>query len=89
MTKKLSFASLLCFVIYFILQIVIIFFPQLYLWAVDPNLIDLTAKLPLSVQLSLVGQALCILPFGAVCCFSYFKKNITKMNSYMIVILAP
>lgn len=89
MTKKLSFASLLCFVIYFTLQFVIIFFPQLYLWAVDPNLTDLTAKLPLSVQLSLVGQALCILPFGAVCFFSYFKKNITKMNSYMIVILAP
>ncbi|MDE6004295.1 MAG: hypothetical protein K2G88_02800 [Oscillospiraceae bacterium] len=86
MTKKLSFASLLCFVIYFILQFVIIFFPKLYLWAFAP---DLTVELPLSVQLSLVGQALCILPFGAVCFFSYFKKNITKINSYMMIILAP
>ncbi len=86
MIKKLSLASVICFVIYFVLQFLIIFFPKLYLWAFAP---DLTVELPLSVQLSLVGQALCILPFGAVCCFSYFKENITKMNSYSIVILAP
>ena len=86
MTKKLSLASIICFVIYFVLQFLIIFFPKLYLWAFAP---DLTVELPLSVQLSLVGQALCILPFGAVCFFSYFKKNITKINSYMMIILAP
>ncbi|MBD5142070.1 MAG: hypothetical protein HDT22_00410 [Ruminococcus sp.] len=86
MIKKLSLASVICFVIYFVLQFLIIFFPKLYLWAFASNL---TVELPLSVQLSLVGQALCILPFGAVCFFSYFKKNITKINSYMMIILAP
>ena len=86
MIKKLSLASVICFVIYFVLQFLIIFFPKLYLWAFAP---DLTVELPLSVQLSLAGQALCILPFGAVCFFSYFKKNIMQFNSYITVILAP
>nr|MDE6707954.1 hypothetical protein [Oscillospiraceae bacterium] len=91
MIKKLSLASLLCFVIYFILQIVA-FFPKLYLWAVAPSYVEyltVGVKFPLSVQLSFVGQALCILPFGAVCFFGCFKKNITRINSYMIMTLAP
>lgn len=86
MTKKLSLASLICFGIYFVLQFIIIFFPNLYTGLFAP---DLTAELSLYVQLSLVGQALCIFPFGAVCLWSYLKKDITLVNSIVTVILAP
>lgn len=85
-TKKLSLVSLICVGIALLFRLVVIFFPEPFLWLFARGV---EAELPLSVQLILLGQTACILPFGLVSLFGFLKKNSTNNSAMGLLISAP